>query len=200
MKLEEKIIKLQAKITDIKKDAKNNFQNFNYLSLPKIMGKLKPALEELGLYITYKQDKETISVKPYNYNNKQGQAKLGWYSVAFMEVAIGDESGEKVIASSIISGENDDPAKAVGSMLTYGRRYLLEQLLNITGDIKLDPDSKATSKQAPQSVATPQVDKEQLIKEIRTLKPDLEEKNGLDLNSMEVPALQRVLDKIKGVK
>ena len=156
----QKLVKAQNEIIKMEKDAKNGFQNYKYVTIGAILLEMKPIFEKYELSISYLQDKEKATVQSYKYTTTKGVEKLGWYATSFMEVVVSDGVESKVIASSIIVGDNEDPAKAIGSMITYGRRYLLECVLNITGDMNLDPDAMDTSK-APAKKNQVEVKKEE---------------------------------------
>ncbi|WP_338966173.1 MULTISPECIES: ERF family protein [unclassified Spiroplasma] len=134
---------------------------------------LKPQLKEH--HITY-----TIQAvgEPTFINNDK---MVNYYSKGLLTLYKNDEKLELGI---ILSAQNSDIAKAVGSALTYGARYWLCKTFGIATD-ELDPDSTEISKE----------NSNQVIKE--TNKQQI---NNLNLNWMREEHFNNIKDFITNTK
>ncbi|WP_338966293.1 MULTISPECIES: ERF family protein [unclassified Spiroplasma] len=117
------------------KNARNDFNKYNYFTESDLYQTLKPQLKEH--HITY-----TIQAvgEPTFINNDK---MVNYYSKGLLTLYKNDEKLELEI---ILSAQNSDIAKAVGSALTYGARYWLCKTFGIATD-ELDPDSTEISKE-----------------------------------------------------
>lgn len=117
------------------KNARNDFNKYNYFTESDLYQTLKPQLKEH--HITY-----TIQAvgEPTFINNDK---MVNYYSKGLLTLYKNDEKLELGI---ILSAQNSDIAKAVGSALTYGARYWLCKTFGIATD-ELDPDSTEISKE-----------------------------------------------------
>lgn len=121
----------------VKKDAKNEFNKYNYFTESNLYEILKPKLKEQD--ITY-----TIQVvgEPTFFNSGKDDKFVNYYSKGLLTLYKGNE---KIELGITLSAQNNDMAKAVGSALTYGARYWLCKTFGIATD-ELDPDSTEISK------------------------------------------------------
>jgi len=117
--MENKLLQFQKEIGVIAKDSKNPHFKNTYASLTQILGEVKPVLTTLGLVI----------LQPIN-NGKV-------YTVIM--------DGDKTIADSAIDLPTNLAPQALGSAITYFRRYTLSSLLAL----EIDDDDAQSAKPAP---------------------------------------------------
>lgn len=155
------------------KNARNDFNKYNYFTESDLYQTLKPQLKEH--HITY-----TIQAvgEPTFINNDK---MVNYYSKGLLTLYKNDEKLELGI---ILSAQNSDIAKAVGSALTYGARYWLCKTFGIATD-ELDPDSTEISKE----------NSNQVIK-----KTNKQQINNLNLNWMREEHFNNIKDFITNTK
>jgi hypothetical protein len=136
-KLAAAIVKVQAALENVTKDATNPHFRSQYASLPHILDTVRPVLAAHGLAIV-------------QWPCSGDDGRIG------IRTTILHESGESMEREFYVRPQKDDPQGA-GSALTYCRRYALAAVLNIGQD---DDDGEAASKPAsprerPQPRAVP---------------------------------------------
>lgn len=105
---------------------------FKYLPLNELLGSIQPVMKKQKLILSF--DITTNGTDDY------------------MTAIIFDSlSDNKHFArcKMVPSSTQRDPAQANGSGITYSRRYALEMLFGLVGDIKLDPDESTPVKEEP---------------------------------------------------
>lgn len=112
-----------SKVGKIKKDAANPFFKSNYASLSNILDSIEQPLQEAGLIFTQLPEGESC------LNTILAHA----------------ESGQFISSTYCIKPVKNDP-QALGSAITYGRRYALGAILGL--NIEEDDDGNAASKPA----------------------------------------------------
>lgn len=122
-----KLLEFQKKVTPIVKDSSNPFYKSKYFDINSLLETIRPILNELGLIIT--QPLITI----------EGRAGL-------QTVIIDAETGKRLIDSTTILPENNDPQK-MGATITYFRRYSLQSMLCLEAED--DDGNTASGKIAP---------------------------------------------------
>lgn len=144
-------------------------KGYDYFNETGIYNVLKPLMKQEGIGYTIEAIGQPIFTKEGNMTTyiSQGQIKL------FKGEA------EKVLGITL-AATNTDPAKAVGSALTYGAKYWLCKIFGIATD-ELDPDTTENTKaiqqdtiniynsqetiKAPETINTDDI-KKQIINEI----------------------------------
>lgn len=116
-----------SNVGTIKKDAKNPFFKSNYASLSNILDEIQDPLQEAGLVFSQFPDGDD----------------------SLTTILVHAESGEFFQASNTMKAKANDP-QALGSAITYSRRYVLGAVLGL--NIETDDDGNAASK--PQGGAT----------------------------------------------
>jgi len=155
MELYKKLLKIQQRINGLGKD--KSTYNYKYVTGDKLLGELKPMMNELGLILK----QEVISIEntrqDYQLIDKSGTVKnkSEILSKVMMQFTwIDTETGDKDINLFGANGQNDWE-KGLGSALTYGERYFLLKYFHIaTDEDDIDNDKRQTSQGVP--VATPQ--------------------------------------------
>jgi ribosomal protein L33 len=118
------LIQFHTKVGKIRKDAKNPFFKSSYASLENILDGVTPVLCECKL---------NVMQFPTGENE--------------LITLLSHESGEFVQSSYTMKPVKNDP-QAIGSAITYQRRYAIGSILNLNiGD---DDDGQNASKPAPQ--------------------------------------------------
>jgi hypothetical protein len=117
------LVKFHKSIGKIGKDSTNPFFKKKYCSLPNILDAIKEPLQEAGLCFS---------------QHPSGKDELE-------TLVIHADSGEYLQSSYHIAPVKDDP-QALGSAITYARRYALGAILGLT--IDEDDDANAASGKA----------------------------------------------------
>ena len=140
MSIYKKLHKIQAHILGLRKDKDGN--NYRYVTGDKLLGYVKPLMNELGLIL--KQEIISIDNERQNYHTSfsydketktwNGKPKSEILSKVMMRFTWVDvETGEKDENLFGANGQNDWD-KGVGSALTYGERYFLLKFFHIATD------------------------------------------------------------------
>lgn len=126
MKTSEKITNLtkamfefQAKVTSVKKSAKNPHFKSNYADLSSILDVINPALQECGLLVTQHPHDDFLITTVYHA-----------------------ETGEYMQSEQVLRMKDANNPQAQGSALTYARRYSLAAIFNLN---QSDDDGNAAS-------------------------------------------------------
>lgn len=108
----------------ISKDAKNPFFKSNYASLPHILTEVQEPLEKSGLVITQFPDENGLTT-----------------------MLIHSESGEYLQATYIMPVAKANDPQALGSAISYARRYAVSSILSLKID---DDDAEGAMKSVRQ--------------------------------------------------
>lgn len=134
LSLYQKLLVIQQRISGLGKDKKAN--SYSYVTGDKILGHVKPIMNELGLILK----QEVLSIENVKIDYKTGigtqfeKNKSEINSKVMMQFTWVDcETGEKDVNSFGANGQNDWD-KGVGSALTYGERYFLLKFFHIATD------------------------------------------------------------------
>ena len=161
MKKSESIIELgtalalaQAEMSNPAKNAKNPFVKSSYADLAEVINISKPTLAKFGL---------SIIQMPYAMNGHVG-----------VETTIIHKSGEYISSRLNMPHGAKKDAQAVGSAITYARRYSLAAMAGIAQE---DDDGNNASGKKPKT-ALPKVDKARIEAALAALNQHFE--NGED--------------------
>lgn len=120
MKMSEQITKIagaltsfNSEVTQIKKDAKNPFFKSNYATLDHIVEEVRPILNKFGLNILQIPGGDT-----------EGNV--------IMKTILLHESGEFIESDELTMKPVKNDPQAVGSCITYARRYSLGSILSLS--------------------------------------------------------------------
>lgn len=130
------LIDFQGRVQKIKKDAKNPFFKSNYASLSNIQDAISQPLAESGL---------AYSQMPSGVNG-------------LTTILIHAESGEYLMESFIMPVSKQNDPQAVGSAITYAKRYSLSGVLGLNIDDD-DDGNKAAEKPVILPILTPGTEK-----------------------------------------
>lgn len=130
MNIYQKLLTIQKKINGLGKD--KSAQNYKYVTGDKVLGEIKPLMNDLGLLL--KQEIISIENTRQDYATKSNPNKSEINSKVMMRFTWVDcETGEKDENTFGANGQNDWD-KGVGSALTYGERYFLLKYFHIATD------------------------------------------------------------------
>ena len=146
MSIYKKLLQIQTKINGLGKDKKT--YNYEYVTGSKLLGEIKPLMNELGLILK----QEVISIdndrQDYQLVDKNGTVryKSEILSKVMMRFTwIDTETGDKDENMFGANGQNDWE-KGLGSALTYAERYFLLKYFHIaTDEDDIDNDQRKTS-------------------------------------------------------
>ena len=145
LNLYQKLLNIQKRINGLGKDKKSF--SYSYVTGDKVLGEIKPLMNELGLLL--KQEIVSINNSRQDYTTKNG-AKSEILSKVMMQFTwIDVESGEKDVNSFGANGQNDFE-KGLGSALTYAERYFLLKYFHIaTDEDDIDNSDRKTTNAIP---------------------------------------------------
>lgn len=145
LNLYQKLLTIQKRINGLGKDKKSF--SYSYVTGDKVLGEIKPLMNELGLLL--KQEIVSINNSRQDYTTKNG-AKSEILSKVMMQFTwIDVESGEKDVNSFGANGQNDFE-KGLGSALTYAERYFLLKYFHIaTDEDDIDNSDRKTTNAIP---------------------------------------------------
>lgn len=129
MSIYKKLLIIQQRVNGLGKDSKSN--NFRYVSGSKVLGEIKPLMNEQGLLL--KQEIISIENSRQDYNTKNGSRSEILSKVSMRFTWIDTETGETDVNEFAANGQNDWE-KGLGSALTYGERYFLLKYFHISTD------------------------------------------------------------------
>lgn len=119
------LAQFHALVGKIGKDAKNPFFKSNYASLPHILTEVSDPLQQAGLIITQFPDGDALTT-----------------------MLIHAETGEYLSASYIMPVAKANDPQALGSAISYARRYSVSSILSLKID---DDDAEGAMKAVRQS-------------------------------------------------
>lgn len=141
----QKLLTIQKRINGLGKD--KSTYNYKYVTGDKLLGEVKPMMNELGLLL--KQEVLSINNSRQDYNLAQKDGTIKTKSEILSKVMmkftwIDSETGEKDENLFGANGQNDWE-KGLGSALTYAERYFLLKYFHIaTDEDDIDNDQRKT--------------------------------------------------------
>ena len=119
----------RKKFKELKKDGKNPMFKNNFSTITNIFDSCKSALEENGINVSF-----------HTYVNETIQKDVLVLTLTHLP------SGEAK-TSELMLIDDKRGAQAVGSAITYHRRYMLQAMLNLEADGETDDDGNEASKE-----------------------------------------------------
>lgn len=129
MAIYKKLLTIQQKINGLGKDTRG--YNYQYVSGSKVLGAIKPLMNEQGLIL--KQEVTRTSHEVVTYKSRGNDKTEILYEVEFLFTWIDAETGERDENRFSASGMNDFD-KGIGSAMTYAERYFLLKYFHIPTD------------------------------------------------------------------
>ncbi|ELI5400798.1 ERF family protein [Staphylococcus pseudintermedius] len=165
LNLYQKIADVKANIDGFTKDTKG--YNYTYVSGSQVLHRIRSKMIEHNLLLVPKTLEETYSVEDVTrYSPKyKKQVTTTEYTVKVKLIYTwinADKPEEQLELPFFAIGQQDDPAKALGTALTYSERYFLMKFFNIPTD-----EDDADAKQKKEQYTKPDA------KEIGTLKEEM---------------------------
>lgn len=104
---------------------------YNYVSGAKLLGVIRPVMDQVGLILT----QEVVGVEnvPMTYNTSKGEKTEMFTSVHLRFTWVDTEDGSTLVNDFFANGMNAWE-KGLGSALTYGERYYLMKTFHIATD------------------------------------------------------------------
>jgi len=114
--------------------------NYKYADLAQIQDKIQPAMKDLRLLVMHSTENNAVCTRIYNVDEPSQFCES---SIDIGKIKTTREWESKDRQKNIITNkeEVDNDAQAVGSIITYYRRYNLLQLL----DLKTEDDDGASA-------------------------------------------------------
>jgi hypothetical protein len=119
------LVKFQASVSKVAKEANNPFFKSKYASLANILDTIQKPLSECGLAISQFPDGNALTT-----------------------IILHADSGEWMESSYVMPVVKQNDPQAMGSAITYARRYALGSILNLNIDDD-DDGEKAMGRQIP---------------------------------------------------
>jgi hypothetical protein len=119
------LVKFQSSVSKVAKEANNPFFKSKYASLANILDTIQKPLSECGLAISQFPDANALTT-----------------------IILHAESGEWMESSYVMPVAKQNDPQAMGSAMTYARRYALGSILNLNIDDD-DDGEKAMGRQIP---------------------------------------------------
>lgn len=119
------LVKFQASVSKVAKESNNPFFKSKYASLANILDTIQKPLSECGLAISQFPDANALTT-----------------------IIVHSESGEWMESSYTMPVAKQNDPQAMGSAITYARRYALGSILNLNIDDD-DDGEKAMGRQLP---------------------------------------------------
>ena len=153
----QKLLTIQQRVNGLGKD--KSTYNYKYVTGDKLLGEVKPMMNELGLLL--KQEVLSIENTRQDYVTKSGSKSEILSKVMMQFTWIDCETGETDVNLFGANGQNDWD-KGVGSALTYAERYFLLKYFHIaTDEDDIDNDQRKTTEAVPVK-AEPAIDVQRL--------------------------------------
>ena len=141
----QKLLTIQQRIHGLGKDKAT--YNYKYVTGDKLLGEVKPMMNELGLLL--KQEVLSIENSRQDYATAKGNKSEILSKVMMKFTWIDTETGEKDENLFGANGQNDWE-KGLGSALTYAERYFLLKYFHIaTDEDDIDNDKRETTPAIP---------------------------------------------------
>jgi hypothetical protein len=119
------LVKFQASVSKVAKESNNPFFKSKYASLANILDTIQKPLSECGLAISQFPDENALTT-----------------------ILLHADSGEWMESSYVMPVAKQNDPQAMGSAMTYARRYALGSILNLNIDDD-DDGEKAMGRQIP---------------------------------------------------
>lgn len=185
----QKLLKIQKRINGLSKDKAGN--NYKYVTGDKVLGELKPMMNDLGLIL--KQEVLSIDNVRQDYQTRNGSKSEINSKVMMRFTWVDVDTGDKDENLFGANGQNDWD-KGVGSALTYGERYFLLKYFHIaTDEDDIDNTDRQTDEPIPFDVQINNCDNMECLGDIWNKIPKSERANYIKLKDEKKEKLQSLI-------
>ena len=130
MSIYKKLLAIQKELKGLSKDKKSF--NYDYVTGNKLLGFIKPIMNEQGLIL--KQEVTKVETERVQYKTSKGAEKdevlyKVWQKFTWVDIETGDKDENEFFSSGMNEFE-----KGLGSALTYAERYFLLKYFHIATD------------------------------------------------------------------
>ena len=130
MNIYKKLLAIQKELKGLSKDKKSF--NYDYVTGNKLLGFIKPIMNEQGLIL--KQEVTKVETERVQYKTSKGAEKdevlyKVWQKFTWIDIETGDKDENEFFSSGMNEFE-----KGLGSALTYAERYFLLKYFHIATD------------------------------------------------------------------
>ena len=130
MNIYKKLLAVQKELKGLSKDKKSF--NYDYVTGNKLLGFIKPIMNEQGLIL--KQEVTKVETERIQYKTSKGTEKdevlyKVWQKFTWIDIETGDKDENEFFSSGMNEFE-----KGLGSALTYAERYFLLKYFHIATD------------------------------------------------------------------
>lgn len=154
VKLLGKLLELQQSVRGLLPDSTGGTGNYRYVSGAKLLGVIRPKMDELGLLLK-SEILEVVNTRTDYTVGRDARPKAEMHTCLRMRFTwIDTESGEREVCEWAANGQNDWD-KGAGSAMTYGERYFLMKFFHIPTD-EDDVDARPGDAQEGDKTAPPQ--------------------------------------------
>lgn len=154
VKLLGKLLELQQSVRGLLPDSTGGTGNYRYVSGAKLLGVVRPKMDELGLLLK-SEILEVVNTRTDYTVGRDARPKAEMHTCLRMRFTwIDTESGEREVCEWAANGQNDWD-KGAGSAMTYGERYFLMKFFHIPTD-EDDVDARPGDAQEGDKTAPPQ--------------------------------------------
>lgn len=153
VKLLGKLLELQQSVRGLLPDSTGGTGNYRYVSGAKLLGVVRPKMDELGLLLK-SEILEVVNTRTDYTVGRDARPKAEMHTCLRMRFTwIDTESGEREVCEWAANGQNDWD-KGAGSAMTYGERYFLMKFFHIPTD-EDDVDARPGDAQEGDKTAAP---------------------------------------------
>ena len=128
-----KLWEIQKAVRGLLPEAEGGTGNYKYVSGSKLLGIIRPKMDELGLILKPEITDITNMRQDYHVGRDQRPKAEIHTSLHMRFTWIDVESGEREVCEWAANGQNDWD-KGAGSAMTYGERYFLMKFFHIPTD------------------------------------------------------------------
>ncbi len=130
MNIYKKLLAVQKELKGLSKDKKSF--NYDYVTGNKLLGFIKPIMNEQGLIL--KQEVTKVETERIQYKTSKGAEKdevlyKVWQKFTWVDIETGDKDENEFFSSGM-----NEQEKGLGSALTYAERYFLLKYFHIATD------------------------------------------------------------------
>lgn len=203
LSLFKKLLHIQEQVKGLGKDAKSF--GYKYVSGDKVLDKIKPLMNELGLIL--KQEILSVENTRMDYKTKSGEKTEILTSCSMKFTWVNAYNPEERDENLFHANGQNDFEKGLGSALTYGERYFLLKYFHISTD-EDDIDNPARKEEVKnKEVKVENKDKKEIaIKMIKELINEINDEgisdtySVVELNKMNDEELKNVFKALSDYK